>query len=90
MQRFAIIAGILAMAACAGPPRTTAFSYTKSDLGDAQAFEEKAALAKLPGVHSVVLERSRDGTAHVRISILDGREAEVLPKLEEQGWSPSR
>lgn len=90
MIRLALAACALALAACGGPPRTIALIYTKAEVTDVQAAEDKAALKSLPGVHNVVLNHQRDGTARVQVYVLDGKEASVMPKVEEMGYTRER
>jgi hypothetical protein len=90
MIRFALPALALALAACGGPPRTLALNYMKTEVADVQAAEDKAAIKALPGVHNVVLEHGRDGTARVQVYVLDGKEATVMPKVEELGYTRVR
>ncbi len=89
MTRFAILACALALTAC-GPPRTIALNYMKVDVSDTQAAEDKMALKALPGVDNVVLEHARDGTVRVQVYALDGKEAGVMPKVEELGYTRVR
>ncbi len=90
MIRFAVLAAALALAACGGPPRTLSLNYMKAEVGDVQAAEDKAAIKALPGVHNVVMEHGRDGTARIQVYVLDGKEAGVMPQVEELGYSRVR
>ena len=86
------LAGALALAlsACGGPPRTIVLTYTKADVGDVQAAQDKQALKSMSGVHNVVLEPNRDGSVRVQVYVLDGKEASVMPKVEEMGYTRMR
>jgi hypothetical protein len=91
MNRFAIVACTAALlAACGGPPRTIAVTYEKAESTDVQAAEDKKAMQTMSGVHNVVLEHARDGSVRVQVYILDGKEASVMPKVEELGYSRVR
>jgi uncharacterized lipoprotein YmbA len=89
MNRFAILACTLALVAC-GSTRTIALNYMKLEVSDVQAAEDKAALRGLSGVQNVVLEHGRDGTVRVQVYVTDGKEAGVMPKVEELGYSRVR
>jgi len=89
-MRLALVASAalaMALTACGGPPRTISLNYMQLDVSDQQAAEHKTALKALPGVHNVVLEHERNGTVRVQVYALDGREAEVMPKVEELGYT---
>jgi len=91
MNRFAMIACSLALvAACGGPPRTIVITYEKAEATDVQAAEDKKALQTMSGVHNVVLEHARDGSVRVQVYVLDGKEASVMPKVEEMGYTRVR
>jgi hypothetical protein len=90
MNRFAIVACIAALLAACGPPRTIAVTYEKAEATDVQAAEDKKAMQTMSGVHNVVLEHARDGSVRVQVYILDGKEAAVMPKVEELGYSRVR
>lgn len=77
----------LVLTACGGPPRTISLNYMQLEVSDQQAAEHKTALKAIPGVHNVVLEHERSGTVRVQVYVLDGREAEVMPKVEEMGYT---
>jgi hypothetical protein len=90
MTRLAILACAFALTACGSPPRTIALNYMKMEVTDVQAAEDKAAIKAIPGVNNVVLEHARDGTARVQVYALDGKEAAVMPKVEELGYTRVR
>jgi hypothetical protein len=93
MTRPAILAcafALVALTACGGPPRTIALNYMKMEVSDVQAAEDKAAMTKISGVHNVIPEHARDGTVRVQIYVLDGKEASVMPKVEELGYTRVR
>ncbi len=90
MTRLAILACALALTACAGPPRTISLNYMKMEVTDVQAAEDKAAIKAISGVNNVVLEHARDGTVRVQVYALDGKEAGVMPKVEELGYTRVR
>lgn len=77
-------------AACGGPPRTIAITYEKPAATDVEAAEDKQKLKSMSGVHNVVLEHARDGSVRVQVYVLDGKEASVMPKVEELGYSRVR
>jgi hypothetical protein len=90
MTRFALIACATALIACGGPPRTIALNYMKLEVSDVQAAQDKQAMRDISGVNNVVLEHARDGTVRVQVYALDGKEADVMPKVEELGYTRVR
>ena len=90
MTRLAILACAVALTACGGPPRTIALNYMKMEVSDVQAAQDKAAIKDISGVKNVVLEHTRDGTVRVQVYALDGKEAGVMPKVEELGYTRVR
>lgn len=90
MIRYAILASALILTACGGPPRTIAITYEKPEATDVEAAQDKQRLKSLSGVHNVVLEHARDGSVRVQVYVLDGKEASVMPKVEELGYSRVR
>ncbi len=93
MTRLAILAcslAFFALSACGGPPRTISLNYMKMEVSDVQAAEDKAAIKAISGVNNVVLEHARDGTVRVQVYALDGKEAGVMPKVEELGYTRVR
>jgi hypothetical protein len=89
MNRLALLACALVLAAC-GSTRTIALNYMKLEVSDVQAAEDKTALRDLSGVKNVVLEHARDGTVRVQVYVIDGKEAGVMPNLEEMGYTRVR
>ena len=89
MNRFALLACALVLAAC-GSTRTIALNYMKLEVSDVQAAEDKTAFRDLSGVKNVVLEHARDGTVRVQVYVIDGKEAGVMPKVEEMGYTRVR
>ncbi len=89
MPRFAILACALALAAC-GPVRTTSLNYMKAEVSDIQAAEDTTAMKGLSGVDNVVPEHARDGTVRVQVYVLEGKEASVMTKVEEMGYTRVR
>ena len=90
MSRFALIACTLALVACGGPPRTLQMNYMKVDVSDSQVAEDKSEIRSMKGVHNIVLEHERNGTARIQVYVLDGKEAEVMPMVEELGYTRVR
>jgi hypothetical protein len=86
MSRFALIAATLAMVACS-QPRVLQIQYTKAQVSDVAASEDKAAFRSTKGVTNVVLDSARDGSVNLQVFVEDGKETAVYQKAEELGYT---
>ncbi|MCX8040577.1 MAG: hypothetical protein N3B15_08430 [Planctomycetota bacterium] len=87
---YSLFAACLLLSSCSDPPRFIVLHYAKPDVSESQAYKDKERISKVSGVHNVILEYDRDGTARLQVFVEEGKVGNALEFVESLGYSRQR